>query len=81
MLTSHAVLAIQKLNEDLSRRSHSAVVLNHHIFQRFHQSARNITSVCRLNSGIDDTFSTAHSVEVELRRCKAAYVRVFDETS
>ena len=80
MFAGHSVLSVQELNNDLTAGSYSTIVLNHHILEGLHQSARNVASIGRLNRSINKTFTTAHSVEIEFRGRKTSQVAVTDET-
>ena len=79
MLASHAVLTIEECNDDFAARSDSAIVLYHDVFERLHQSTRNVASIGSLDGRIDQTFTASHRVEVKLRWRQSCQVAVSDE--
>ena len=65
VLASHAILTIQELDDDFTAGTHSAIILDHHVLEGLHQTTRDVTGICSLHSRIDQSFATAHCVEVE----------------
>jgi len=78
-LTCHAIFTVNKLDQMVTRCSHSTVILDHDIFESFDQSSRNVTSLGSLDSSVNQTFSTTHSVEVKLRWSKSTQIAALDE--
>lgn len=79
MLSSHAVLTVEELDEDFATRAHRAVIFYHDVFESFHESTRDISCISRLDSRINETFTASHSVEVEFRGSQSGQVAVGDE--
>ena len=62
----HAILSVNKLNNLVTSRPHSLVVLDLNILESLDESPLNISGLCCLARCVDDAFTTAHGVEVEL---------------
>ena len=77
----HAVFAVDELEKIFQRVADRSIVANHHVLQGLHQPALDVTGFGSLDSGIDQTFTTSHSVEEELLRRKSSEVRVLDEAT
>lgn len=80
ILTSHTVLTVQELDYLTLACAHSTIVVYHDIFESFNESSLNIASLCSLDSSIDQSFATSHSVEEEFLRSEPDEIAVFDET-
>jgi hypothetical protein len=75
-----SIFSVDELDNLVSGGSHSAIIFHLNIFQCFDESSLDITGVCSFDSSIDETFSTAHSMEVEFLWGKTSYIAVGHET-
>ena len=80
VLSCHPIFSINELDHVRFGCTHSAIILHHYIFESLDQSPRDIPSFCCLNSRIDQSFSTAHSVEVKLCRIKTLQIATLNKT-
>ncbi len=77
----HAILAVHELNQIAQGIPDGTIVANHDILECFDETALDITSLGRLDGGIDKTLATGHGVEEEFLRRQPAEVRILDETA
>ncbi len=69
-----AVLAVDELNDITKGIPHRPVVMRLRIFECFDKSPLNVTRLGCLDSGINQTFSTSHGMEEELRRSQTTEI-------
>lgn len=79
VLACHAVLPIEELDDLLSGGAHCAVVLDHYVLHGFDQAALDVACLSGLDSSINESLSTSHSVEEELLRGEPIQVAVLYE--
>src|SRR5947207_3775852 len=81
VLTIKSVLSVTKLNNISERGSNRPIIFCHHILERFHKSALNVSGFCGLDGSINQTLSTSHCMEKELRWREPSKIRVFYKTT
>ena len=63
----------------VARGAHSAIILDHNVFERLDQPPRNVASFSSLDCCVNQTLAASHSVEVELSWTQTRKVAALDE--
>lgn len=75
----HAIFSINKLQNLISRRPDSLIVLHLNIFECFDQTSLDVSGFGGFTGSVDNALSATHGVEVELLRSQSAKEVVGDE--
>ena len=62
------IVAVGELDQETTGITNRAVVPRHQILHRLHELTLHVTGIGRLNRCINETLTTRHRVEEELRR-------------
>ena len=81
MLPGQTVLAVTQLDELAHAVPHRPVIVDHAGLHGFDQPTLDVARLGRLDGRINQTLTTAHSVEVELGGRQAGQIRVLDEAT
>ena len=77
---AQSVLAVPQLDELTDRVAHRSVVVDHDRLHGFDEPALDVARFGRFDGRVDETFATAHGVEVELGRSQSGQVGILHET-